>query len=647
MKDVPTLPSSVDAWLWNFELTLGSSAPMAFNNGRQQIKVNVEVQANEHTGLAITPEQLESITLVVKQADGSYAPLSTDPRQAWFYSKEHDPRFDYYPTLNTFTASSPVARVLFDAPKTVSFFVSSRATAGSQLALRARITQSPGVHYYTDNIPFDSSLELTAMAAPSSSFPEDYIFEQVRDEGSVASGTFIHEWALSPRTVDFAYAEFLKYDRRGMIRWHERAFDERFATHVGIALPGDTHVHYDETLGLQGDFVDNRKVHHVDHVSDGQLVVLAQGDHHIPYFSGAPRREGPCTLHAVDRHGTSHYLNIGFDGKQRVDLRVTTRRAPRPRSASTAHLDFFQVRGLNSDQDNTQCVLYANGYQQTPITVVVGARNHRGEIIEVPDHILDQVEFIDYNTGARLPPSQYSISRFKNPCFDFHPSNFTARHFTSRNANFSGQGSSRTFYLSTKAVGTTKLGARLTYGGRTYHTNNRATATGGDVISGRSNSSASLRGLSQDYTFRADRFSVERVDLKSGDNWDLDRYELRFSDPNYQIRYSEHTPSHQNNWHYRRESRGFYQQAAYQVNDTREIIYPNLTITNRRIAFPINTPRGVAHAIRLRTRLGPPSPKRNGSTKVTYVDQYGNRHPLWLNPAAGGNLLKVSDRDES
>lgn len=643
MKDVPTLPSSVDAWLWNFELTLGSSAPMAFNNGRQQIKVNVEVQANENNGLDLTPEQLDSITLVVKQADGSYAPLSTDPAQRWFYSKDHDPRFDYYPTLNrAFTSTSPVARLSFEASKTVSFFVSSRATAGSQLVLRARITQSPGVHYYTDSIPFDSSLRLTAMAAPSSTFPQDYIFEQVRDEGSVASGTFIHEWALSPRTVDFAYAEFLKNDRRGMIRWHERAFDERFATHVGIALPGDTQVHYDETLGLQGDFVENRKVHHVAHVSDRQVVVLAQGDHNIPYRSGEPRREGPCTLHAVDRHGTSHYLNIGFDGTQRVNLRVTTRQADRTKFAPAGTLDFFQIRGLNRDQDNTPCTVYANGYQQTPITVVLRARNNRGEIIELPDEILQQIEFIDYNTGSRLPSSQYSIATERNPVFDYHPSNVTSRH-----AGFAGQGSSKTFYLSTKAVGTTKLGARLTYGGRTYRTNDRATATGGEISNGRSNSSASLHGLSQNYTFRADRFSVKRVDLKSGDNWDLDRYELRFTEPNYQIRFSEHTPAHRNNWHYRRESRGFYQQAAYEVNDTRKIIYPNLTITNRKIEFPINTPQGVAHAVRLRTRLGPPSPKRNGSTKVTYVDQYGNRHPLWLNPVDGGNRLEVSDRDES
>lgn len=643
MNDVPTLPSSVNAWLWDFEVTLGSSAPLAFNNGRQQIKVNVEVQANEHTGLAITPEQLDSITLVVKQADGSYTPLSTDPNQAWFYSKDHDPRFDHYPTLTrAFTDTSAVARLSFDAPKTVSFYVSSRATAGSQLDLRARITHSPGVHYYTDSIPFDSSLKLTAMAAPTSSFPQDYIFEQVRDEGSVASGTFIHEWALSPRTVGFAYAEFLRNDRRGMIRWHERAFGEHFATHVGIALPGDTQVHYDETLGLQGDFVENRKLHHVAYVSDRQVVVLAQGDHNIPYRSGAPDREGPCTLHAVDRHGNSHYLDIGFEGTQRVDLRVTTRQAMRARSISGGTLDFFQIRGLNRDQDNTPCTLYANGYQQTPITVLLRARNSRGEIIEVPDEIFQQVEFIDYNTGARLSSSQYSIATDRNPRFDYHPSNFT-----SRSANFPGQGSSKTFYLSTKAVGTIKLGARLTYGGRTYRTNDRATAPGGDVSNGRSNSSASLHGISQDYTFRADRFSVERVDLKNGDNWDLDRYELRFTDPSYQIRSSEHTPSHRNDWHYRRESRGFYQQAAYEVNDTREIIYPYLTITNRRIEFPINTPRGVAHAVRLRTRLGPPSPKRNGSTKVTYVDQFGNRHPLWLNPIDGGNRLKVSDRDES
>jgi len=383
-------------------------------------------------------------------------------------------------------------------------------------------------------------------------------------------------------------------------------------------------------------------VRHAQQGAAAHLLVLVQGDHNIPYVSGNRRRENPINVHAVDRYGTSHHLNIGFDGQQRVDLRVSTRPGLALFNQAGGTLDFFQVRGLNRDQDNTTCVLYANGHQQTEVAVLVQARNANGEIIKVRDEVLANIEFIDYNTGALLSRSEFTISRSRNHTFDYHPDNNQLRLHSAP-----GQGSVQSFYISSRKTGNTKIAARLNYGGRTYRTNDRSAPADGAVRNGRSNSSATIQGRAQNYRFSSSQFVVQRENYITRKDLDVDRYAIRFSDPGYFIRASQHERGSEDQTHFGKfnglRSKRSYSHAAFAVDARSSVRYqwgnwaPTQTHT-----IEINRPRGTAHAVRV-SAVHFTRSNRETKTRVVYLDQYGNGHPVFFGSSEGGNRLTLSD----
>ncbi|WP_422403638.1 hypothetical protein [Pseudomonas sp. GZD-209] len=648
---------SITDWLSNFEIVLSSASTSVFNNSRQQVEVII--LAKTQSGQVISEKEFKSLRIVSQKAFGIYDPLPEKHASApWFYSDQYDVRFDYFPALTQPTLPEPPTPPGMDEKNLIrednasywlndseirykQLYIHSRAPAGSKLTLRVAITKdADGEDYYSDK-DLISDLDLYAHPAPNYVFPQDYQWAQTRNEGDTVGGSrFIHEHRLMPIEVPFSYAQFEPDDTNGMIRWQDHQPDQTFASHVGIAWPGDKTVHYDTSIRLGAHFP-ARQVKEVKTDNTGAVIVLLQGDNQIPYYTAGTDRQGPCRVSAYDRHGNRHRLSIAFDDTQsdplgrRSKLTVVNTSALDEQTTPlrVANIAFFQVKGLGSANNNTSCPLYNNTYQSTYIDIVIRALDEKQQPVQLTAAELNSIQLVRYDTGAVLGSgyTTYIAATRRSPydLFDFYPGTATENSLA---ANQNDQ--TIRFWLTTNTSTNLQVAARLVLGGVTYHTYQKDVTVGGVTVAGKSNSSAIIAPRPRNYDLGPTDFRFTRTDYSDDGNADIDVYRLWFYESKYKIRYSNHRDE---SVYKGVTSNKRHEIRVYKRDSRREGIPSN----SYHYFATVNDRDGNAYATRIRVNRNENSPDTDFHRHVTYYDQNGNGHLLWVGSKAGsnGNLM--------
>ncbi|MHA6163724.1 hypothetical protein ACX3X6_23000 [Pseudomonas sichuanensis] len=652
---------TISDWLSRFEIVHSSASTSVYNNSRQQVEV--VILAKPQDGQTISETEYASLRIVSQKVIGIYDPLPENHASApWFYSDQHDERFDYFPSLTPPALPEPPIPAELDAMVLIrgddasywlndnnsrfkQLYIHSRAPAGSKVTLRVAITRDAeggekGEDYYSDDI-YESSIDLYAHPAPSYVFPQDYQWAQTRDEGDTVGGSrFIHEHRLTPINVPFSYAVFETGDTKGMIRWQDHQPNQTFASHVGIALPGNKTVHYDTGIRLGADFP-VRQVKEVRTDNTSAIVVLLQGDNQIPYYTAGTDRQGPCQLSAYDRHGNRHRLSIAFDNTQtdplarRAKLTVVNTSAldEQTTPSRVANIAFFQVKGTGLANDNTICHLYNNTYQSTYIDIVIRALDDKQQPVQLTAAELNSIQLRSYSTGELLG-SGYStyIAATRRPPYDLF--NYYPGTATNNSLAPSQNDQSIRIWLTTNTSTNLQVAASLVLGGVTYHTYQKDVPVGGATVAGKSNSSATIQPHTRDYNFTSNDFRFTRVDASNDGNADIDIYRLWLYDTKYNIRYS----SNNDESVYKGITGGRrYEIRIYKRDFSRQGIPSN----SYHYFATVNDRDGNAYATRISVKLQDGATNTDFHRQVTYYDQNGNGHTLWAGNKSGssGNLM--------
>lgn len=296
-------PRDPALWLEEFTLKLSSASSNLYGNGRQQAEISLT--ANVQPGQpALTPAQLDSLKLVLEKPDGTYEPLpfnQVGPLD-WWQTNARDTRFDLMPNL---AGIQPVAPTTPTASKLL--YVSTSQPGGSNVKLRACIQKDDNTVYYTDRVSgFDASVILTTVRPPSFG-DDDYEWGISYSAGEI-DHTFVHEYSLKLKKLGLSSASETIVP--GMIRWQRNETNERYATYVGMALPGSKTIHYETRIDAGADFVPAKEA---QTGGDETLVLVLNGANNIPYHRPSLEYGGPCRANIIDRHGNDHYVQFRFD----------------------------------------------------------------------------------------------------------------------------------------------------------------------------------------------------------------------------------------------------------------------------------------------------------------------------------------------
>ncbi|MFF7108759.1 hypothetical protein [Pseudomonas sichuanensis] len=647
---------SISDWLSRFEIVLSSASTSVFNNSRQQVEVIILARPN--VGQELSQREFDSLRIVSQKVIGIYDPLPEDASAPWFYSEHHDERFDYFPALNLPPLPEPPPPPGMDEKDLIrednpsywlndneirykQRYIHSQAPAGSKVTLRVAITRDAddggkGEDYYSDDI-YDSSIDLYAHPAPNYVFPQDYHWAQTRNEGDTVGGSrFIHEHRLMPIEVPFSYAQCEPDNTNGMIRWQDHQPDQTFASHVGIAWPGNKTVLYDTSICL-GPHFPARQVEEVNTDNTGAVIVLLQGDNQIPYYeikdtkaTKATKRDGPCRLSAYDRHGNRHRLSIAFDGTQsdplgrRSKLTVvnTSTLDEQTSPLRVANIAFFQVKGLGLADNNVLCKLHNSARQPTFIDVVIRALDDKQQPVQLTPAELNKIELVRYDTGAALG-SQYTTYISEAPRFPDDLFDVLGTQVSTLQKPLQSDQTVR-FWIKTSGEFNLQVAARLVLDGVTYHTYQKDLSPGGNTVAGKSNSSATLAALKRNYDLPPSSFSYGRVDIYNNDGKDIDMHRLWISDRSYKLCYSSGNTT---TLHYRNYKDNIQRiQQHYRLDYKRTVkVSPDHALTAE-----INGILGNAYASRLLTNDGNGYKYSDAGYLITYYDQNGYGWPLWV-----------------
>jgi len=335
----------VTEWLSTFKIEVSSNYPSVYGNGLQQVEVTVTVEAVE--GETITHTQRDSLAIGYLDSEGIYKPLPVHPTEEsdqtedfdWFVSLEHDERFGYYEGSGKTEVTSSPPSSASRAELTKIFYVSTVASGGSKITLRARIDKTEVEQYVTEDT-FDSSVDLSSVSVPTYSSPDDYDWGISWPDGGPPANAFVQEWSLTAGHPGFAYAEARDDNPNGMIKWQRNAVDESAASNVGVAYPGDTEFRFNESIVVGADFAERRHKEVKSTNSQQAVVVVLQADNLIPFYAGGLLHQGPCRVLAFDKNGNSHELEFSFGSGSPYEQRTTLQ----VNAYSPAHVDHRSVK---------------------------------------------------------------------------------------------------------------------------------------------------------------------------------------------------------------------------------------------------------------------------------------------------------------
>ncbi|WP_342650698.1 hypothetical protein [Pseudomonas sp. REB1044] len=540
-------PSPKPQWLDEFSLYLTSRSDRVYNNGRQQLELTVLIIPAD--GQTLSDAQFDSIGLAYQSENGEWLDLAQQDA-AWFYETAHDPRYDHYPSITDM--SEPVVVPAYASHGCLKrLYVRCSAAQGESINVRGTIMGATDTVFSTP----EHVVTLIAEQSPTYGFPEDYewlkrtrVGDRLFEGSDICDEHFIIEHTLRPKHVAFSSAQLAQPVTHSgqLIRWGDIDPSANRASLVSLAFPGSADVTLTSTI--QADpALSQRLVKQPISSSQGQIVVVLQGEPEVPRTLSGNAEHAPLQIEAYDRHGARHPLSIDFktpDDRFELDVASTFE----AELQDVANISYFRVAGLNSSTDGARCPLYNNGRQQTYVQVIIEATDERDQVITIPDSVINKITLVDYNTGAALPGS-YTISRSRSAVdkrFVYYPTQIAGDESSAAET----LRQSVTFYIKTSTTENRRIAAKLIHGGKTYHTYDPSLPAGdGKTQSGRSNTSAMIEPKIQNYHFeqQSDYVGVQK-DLGVGlDPYisDVDRFEVRLKEGlAHHLVYSRHSDNH-------------------------------------------------------------------------------------------------------
>lgn len=167
----------------------------------------------------------------------------------------------------------------------------------------------------------------------------------------------------------------------------------------------------------------------------------------------------------------------------------------------------FQIKGNGVPNDQLRCQVYKNGRQQIQVDIVIDAYGESQQVVILTPAQMSTVKLIDYDSGADIA-SKIIKSDTKN-IYDFYPGSFS----TSAPPRRQNMSTLSLFISAPTSMNKAALhiAAEITLDGTIYRTNKRSSAGGGHFNDGGFNSSIILVPVAP-YVLRASNFTV----LKAG-----------------------------------------------------------------------------------------------------------------------------------
>ena len=293
-------------WLSIFRVDLVSASNQLYNNGNQQLAINITATVRDGQP-ELTETQFSSMKLVLEVGEGEYEEIPFDGagNYKWWQWPTLDERFDLMPPRASLAPAKPM-------------YVTSTAIANTVVKLRGMIQKDADTIYYTEKI-FDTSISAQSINPPEYN-ASDFNLELGWEEGDITN-TFYHEYILTLADVRFS-TEF-SLDVSGMIRWHDNSADQTYATYVGMSPPGSRKIIYNSAITIPVDFEPKTQT---QHENQNAFVLVLHGANNIRFKPEDLVHDGPCTITLVDRNGNAHslgfqFLNEGTNLEKRTKIR--------------------------------------------------------------------------------------------------------------------------------------------------------------------------------------------------------------------------------------------------------------------------------------------------------------------------------------
>lgn len=596
---------SLEAWLSRFTIEAGADGNQVDNNGEPHIAIKVIVEPA--AGQQITDEQFDSLVLYEVKPDGVYRPLPASPKaEGWRYS-------------HAIEVEPDVQSKSTGAARCKEFHIHSKAPAGTFIDLVARISTDEMTHHYSDHADWSTRLSVYARSAPGQLTPD--------------TETHQHHW-LSEFSIRVTSANEQLYnngEHKALIELFVEANEGEIITEEQLnsltlaeLTPDGTYRPLLEDPAAAWRY--SKPVEKSDLNKASACCTKACKKFYVHTQAAA--------YSSIDLVGriTKNKDNVCHSVGNTFHSMVTLTAKPEPTSTKTADtafksLEWFQVKGMGSETNNTVCPVYTNGRHQTRVVVVVGAVDASNHPVQISkEELARRVVLIDYDTGVELSTKGYAISPTKGRYDAIVGSSGQKKSSTQQNY------SAVEFWVSTRILSQQQIGAKITTKQGsvtvTFATHQKNLAPGGKTVNGQSNSSATIYGIASHFPFPPKSFILVEEQHNVAGNFNYKNYRISLPQ-GYQICYSDHPGNPNGRLHvFRRNEPGGQWtrfQTAWSYGKTWRD-YGFQGVWHGRIrANPI---KGQANAFRLAAHdfFG----EEGDSVQVTYHDTCGVLHPVWV-----------------
>lgn len=284
-----------------------------------------------------------------------------------------------------------------------------------------------------------------------------------------------------------------------------------------------------------------------------------------------------------------------------------------------ATISHFEV--LVNKRSKFNARVFANGWQQVPVEVLIQARDADGVAVSLTDAQLDSIRLIDYSTGDPI----LDVDSTHDERFVYHWDGIAAEDDGNQSAEGSGNDAPKLMaqsemrYVRKYAVSTNKVAAEITSpSGGVFRTNTPSPPAG------KFDSWVNVQGMEVPRYDHTDLI-MERVDEVSNAVWDVDLYYIRFSSKDFRIVRSSHLDAsgdspHLNKIHNGSQSR-FH--IAFTAGGKRTITFaPNGSMPG--VTFEVNKRVGEATAARCIVQRSLYYQEGRTDACLLYYNQYGN-----------------------
>ncbi|WP_367346211.1 hypothetical protein [Stenotrophomonas bentonitica] len=286
-------------------------------------------------------------------------------------------------------------------------------------------------------------------------------------------------------------------------------------------------------------------------------------------------------------------------------------------AANWAYLTEFKVQV--NQRPKVTAPVYANGYQQVPVQVIIQAADRNGAIVSLSRNQLWSIKLIDYHSGSYIPNTTHTRDlRF---IYNWEPFREEGLGEGDEETVEDSPGvNAQEIYLHTAmtTVATRQIAAEIiSPEGVVFRTNTQ------NPTAGKFDSWVILQGKEPLKYYHYDLI-MERHDALSNANWDVDLYYIRFVDAQLSIVHSTHLDVTADYPHLHQPYGPYFRfHIAYGVSGKRKKTYSGFN-GEALISFDVNSLPGQATAARITVKGLKYHDNIRREACLCYLNQYGN-----------------------